>query len=289
MADASRSGRTRARSARVRPGTVAAYALLLAGGAAMLVPLAWLVRSSFMDLRQIFIFPPEWLPDPWRWDNYPTALTTIPFVRYFFNTLSILVPTVIGTVVTAALAAFGFARLRWPGRDLVFAVLLTTLMLPYAVTLIPTFLLWAELGLVNTYWPLVLPDWFGGSIFYIFLLRQFFLTLPRELDEAAVIDGANPVQVLRHVVVPLSRAALITVVIFSTLFEWNDFLGPLIYLNDSRRYTLALGLAEFTGLYTSQWHLLMAAATVVITPVLVLFFIAQRYFIEGITLTGMKA
>ena len=289
MADASRSGRTRARPARVRPGTVAAYALLLAGGAAMLVPLAWLVRSSFMDLRQIFIFPPEWLPDPWRWDNYPTALTTIPFVRYFFNTLSILVPTVIGTVVTAALAAFGFARLRWPGRDLVFAVLLTTLMLPYAVTLIPTFLLWAELGLVNTYWPLVLPDWFGGSIFYIFLLRQFFLTLPRELDEAAVIDGANPVQVLRHVVVPLSRAALITVVIFSTLFEWNDFLGPLIYLNDSRRYTLALGLAEFTGLYTSQWHLLMAAATVVITPVLVLFFIAQRYFIEGITLTGMKA
>ena len=289
MADASRRGRTRARPVRMRPGTAAAYALLLAGGAAMLVPLAWLVRSSFMDLRQIFIFPPEWLPDPWRWDNYPTALTTIPFVRYFFNTLSILVPTVIGTVVTAALAAFGFARLRWPGRDLVFAVLLTTLMLPYAVTLIPTFLLWAELGLVNTYWPLVLPDWFGGSIFYIFLLRQFFLTLPGELDEAAVIDGANPVQVLRHVIVPLSRAALITVVIFSTLFEWNDFLGPLIYLNDSRRYTLALGLAEFTGLYTSQWHLLMAAATVVIAPVLVLFFIAQRYFIEGITLTGMKA
>ena len=289
MATISRSGRSRAWTARRRLGTVAVYALLLAGGAAMLVPLAWLVRSSFMDLRQIFIFPPEWLPDPWRWDNYPTALTTIPFVRYFFNTLSILVPTVIGTVITAALAAFGFARLRWPGRDLVFAVLLTTLMLPYAVTLIPTFLLWAELGLVNTYWPLVLPDWFGGSIFYIFLLRQFFLTLPRELDEAAVIDGANPVQVLRHVVVPLSRAALITVVIFSTLFEWNDFLGPLIYLNDSRRYTLALGLAEFTGLYTSQWHLLMAAATVVITPVLVLFFIAQRYFIEGITLTGMKA
>ena len=289
MATISRSGRSRAWTARRRLGTVAVYALLLAGGAAMLVPLAWLVRSSFMDLRQIFIFPPEWLPDPWRWDNYPTALTTIPFVRYFFNTLSILVPTVIGTVITAALAAFGFARLRWPGRDLVFAVLLTTLMLPYAVTLIPTFLLWAELGLVNTYWPLVLPDWFGGSIFYIFLLRQFFLTLPSELDEAAVIDGANPVQVLRHVVVPLSRAALITVVIFSTLFEWNDFLGPLIYLNDSRRYTLALGLAEFTGLYTSQWHLLMAAATVVIAPVLVLFFIAQRYFIEGITLTGMKA
>ena len=149
--------------------------------------------------------------------------------------------------------------------------------------------MWAELGLINTYWPLVLPDWFGGSIFYIFLLRQFFLTLPRELDEAAIIDGANPLQVLRHVVVPLSRPALITVGIFSSLFEWNDFLGPLIYLNDSRRFTLALGLAEFTGIYTSQWHLLMAAATVVIAPVLILFLFAQRYFIEGIALTGIKA
>ncbi len=242
-----------------------------------------------MGLGQIFIFPPEWIPDPWQWDNYPKALTTIPFVRYFFNTLFILVPTVVGTAITAALAAFGFSRLSWPGRDWVFGVLLSALMLPYAVTLIPTFLLWARIGLINTYWPLVLPDWFGGSIFYVFLLRQFFLTLPRELDEAAIIDGANPLQVLRHVVVPLSRPALITVAIFTALFEWNDFLGPLIYLNDSRQFTLALGLAEFTGLYTSQWHLLMAASTVVIAPVLVLFLFAQRYFIEGITLTGIKA
>lgn len=276
-------------TARARLGALGVYLLLLAGSVVMLIPLAWLVRSSFMGLSQIFIFPPEWIPDPWRWDNYPKALTTIPFARYFANTLFILVPTVIGTLLTAALAAFGFARLQWPGRDWVFGVLLSSLMLPYAVTLIPTFLLWARIGLVNTYWPLVLPDWFGGTIFYVFLLRQFFLTLPRELDEAAIIDGANPLQVLRHVVVPLSRPALITVAIFSALFEWNDFLGPLIYLNDSRQFTLALGLAEFTGLYTSQWHLLMAAATVVIAPVLVLFLFAQRYFIEGITLTGIKA
>ena len=277
------------RTARARLGALGVYLLLLGGSVVMLIPLAWLVRSSFMGLSQIFIFPPEWLPDPWRWDNYPKALTTIPFARYFANTLFILVPTVIGTLLTAALAAFGFSRLQWPGRDWVFGVLLSSLMLPYAVTLIPTFLLWARIGLVNTYWPLVLPDWFGGTIFYVFLLRQFFLTLPRELDEAAIIDGANPLQVLRHVVVPLSRPALITVAIFSALFEWNDFLGPLIYLNDSRQFTLALGLAEFTGLYTSQWHLLMAAATVVIAPVLVLFLFAQRYFIEGITLTGIKA
>lgn len=277
------------RTARARLGALGVYLLLLAGSVVMLIPLAWLVRSSVMGLSQIFIFPPEWIPDPWRWDNYPKALTTIPFARYFGNTLLILAPTVIGTLITASLAAFGFSRLQWPGRDWVFGVLLSALMLPYAVTLIPTFLLWARIGLINTYWPLVLPDWFGGTIFYVFLLRQFFLTLPRELDEAAIIDGANPLQVLRHVVVPLSRPALITVGIFSALFEWNDFLGPLIYLNDSRQFTLALGLAEFTGLYTSQWHLLMAAATVVIAPVLALFLFAQRYFIEGITLTGIKA
>ena len=283
-----RTGRL-GRSGRARLSALSAYLLLLTGSVVMLIPLVWLVRSSFMGLGQIFIFPPEWIPDPWHWDNYPRALTTIPFVRYFFNTLFILVPTVIGTLITASLAAFGFSRLQWPGRDWVFGVLLSALMLPYAVTLIPTFLLWARIGLINTYWPLVLPDWFGGTIFYVFLLRQFFLTLPKELDEAAIIDGANPLQVLRHVVVPLSRPALITVAIFSALFEWNDFLGPLIYLNDSRQFTLALGLAEFTGLYTSQWHLLMAASTVVIAPVLVLFLFAQRYFIEGITLTGIKA
>jgi multiple sugar transport system permease protein len=277
------------RTTRVRIGALSAYVLLLIGSVVMLIPLVWLVRSSFMGLSQIFIFPPEWIPDPWQWDNYPKALTTIPFVRYFFNTLLILVPTVIGTLITASVSAFGFARLQWPGRDWVFGVLLSALMLPYAVTLIPTFLLWARIGLINTYWPLILPDWFGGSIFYVFLLRQFFLTLPRELDEAAIIDGANPAQVLLHVVIPLSRPALITVGIFSALFEWNDFLGPLIYLNDSRQFTLSLGLAEFTGLYTSQWHLLMAASTVVIAPVLVLFLFAQRYFIEGITLTGIKA
>ncbi|MCA9838901.1 MAG: carbohydrate ABC transporter permease [Trueperaceae bacterium] len=264
------------------------YLLCLAGSVVMLIPLVWLVRSSFMGLSQIFIFPPEWIPNPWHFDNYPKALTTIPFLRYFVNTLIILVPSVIGTVATSALAAYGFARLRWPGRDIIFNILMTTLMLPYAVTLIPTFLVWAKLGLINTYWPLVLPSWFGGGIFFIFLLRQFFMSLPKELDEAATIDGANPLQIFWFIIIPLSRPALITVAIFSTLNAWNDFLGPLIYLNDSRQYTLALGLAEFTGLYTSQWHLLMAAATVVLLPVLILFFVAQRYFIEGIALTGSK-
>lgn len=269
-------------------GRVVVYLLCLLGSALMLFPLVWLVRSSVMDLGQIFIFPPEWIPRPWRLQNYPEALTTIPFLLYFRNTMTILIPSVLGTVVTSALAAYGFSRLRWPGRDVVFNILLTTLMLPYAVTLIPTFLLWARLDLINSFWPLIIPHWFGGGIFSIFLLRQFFNTLPKELDEAALIDGANPLQILWNIIVPLSRPALIAVGIFAALASWNDFLGPLIYLNDSRKFTLALGLAEFTGLYSSQWHLLMAASTVVILPVIVLFFFAQRYFIEGIALTGSK-
>jgi multiple sugar transport system permease protein len=267
---------------------VSTYVLCGIGSVLMLLPLIWLVRSSVMTLDQIFRFPPEWIPAPFAWWNYPDALTTVPFLLYFKNTVVILVPTVVGTVITATLAAYGFSRLRWPARDLIFNILLTTLMLPYAITLIPTFLLWARVGLVNTIWPLVLPRWCGGGIFYIFLLRQFFRTIPRELDEAAILDGANPLQILWHVIVPLSRPALITVAIFSALGAWNDFLGPLMYLNESSKYTLALGLAEFTGLYSSQWHLLMAASTVVIIPVVILFFFAQRYFIEGIALTGTK-
>jgi multiple sugar transport system permease protein len=275
-------------TSRRRLSRAAVYFLLIAGSAMMLLPLAWLTRSSVMSLRQIFIFPPQWVPDPWQWNNYPDAFTTIPFLLYLRNTLNILIPVVIGTVVTASISAYGFSRLRWPGRDLVFGILLTTLMLPYTVTLIPTFLIWVRFGLVNTFWPLILPSWFGGSIFYIFLLRQFFRTVPLELDEAAVIDGANPLQILWHIILPVSRPALITVAIFSALAVWNDFLGPLIYLNDSRNYTLALGLAEFTGLYRSEWHLLMAASTMVLLPVLLLFFVAQRHFVEGITLTGIK-
>lgn len=245
------------------------YLLCLLGSAVMLIPLAWLIRSSVMDISQIFVFPPEWKPDPLVLENYPNALSAEPFFLYFRNTMTILVPVVIGTVVTSALAAFGFARLQWKGRDAVFSVLMSTLMLPAVVTLI-------------------LPAWFGGGIFNIFLLRQFFRSIPRDLDESAHIDGANPLQVLWYIIVPLSRPALITVAIFSALGVWNDFLGPLIYLNDSNKFTLAIGLNSFVSTYSSQWQLMMAASVVVIVPALILFFVAQRYFVEGITLTGMK-
>ena len=266
-----------------------AYAICLVFSVAMLFPFAWLVRSSVMSLNQIFVFPPEWIPRPWLWSNYDEALTeTIPFGRYFMNTLVIVVLVVTGTVISSTLAAYGFARLRWPGRDIVFGIMLSTLMLPYAVTLIPTFIIWSHLGLTNTIIPLTLPAWFGGGMFNIFLLRQFFRTIPRDLDDAARLDGASPPRILWDIIVPLSRPALITVGIFSFLATWNDFLNPLIYLTDDRKYTLALGLAQFKGLYNSEWGLLMAASTVVLIPTLVLFFIAQRYFIAGIAVTGLK-
>ena len=273
---------------RRRIGRAITYVLLLLGSVVMLLPLVWLVRSSFMSLDQIFAFPPEWIPDPWQWQNYPEALEVAPFARYFLNTMIIEFFVVVGIVISATVSAYGFARLRWKGRDQVFAVLMTTMMLPGAVTLIPAFIIWSELGLVNTFAPLTVPAWFGGGMFNVFLLRQFFRGLPRDLDDAAMLDGASPLRILWDVIIPLSRPALITVGIFSFLTTWNDFLGPLIYLNDSRKYTLAIGLSQFKGQYTSEWGLLMAASTLVIIPVLVLFFFAQRYFIEGIAMTGMK-
>lgn len=278
------------RSQRVRKAVARTitYLLLIAGSIAMLTPLAWLIRSSFMSLDQIFFFPPQWIPDPWLWQNYSDALEVAPFARYFLNTMVIEALVVSGVVISSTLSAYGFSRLRWKGRDKVFAVMMTTLMLPGAVTLIPAFIIWSELGLVNTIAPLTVPAWFGGGMFNIFLLRQFFRGLPRDLDEAAMLDGASPLRILRDIIIPLSRPALITVAIFSFLATWNDFLGPLIYLNSSEKYTLAIGLSQFKGQYNSEWGLLMAASTLVLAPVLVLFFVAQRYFVEGIAVTGLK-
>src|ERR1700690_646241 len=276
------------RSSRWRGRGGLTFLVCVALAVVLTTPFAGLVRSSLMDAGQIFEFPPAWIPHPFVWSNYPDALTAIPFGKYLLNTLTILIPSVVGTVASTTLAAYAFSRLTWPGRDLIFGLLLLTFMLPFVATLIPVFLLWTSLHLVNTNWPLVLPHWFGSDVFFMFLLRQFFLTIPRELDEAAILDGANPLQVLWHIILPLSRPALATVAILSGLAAWNDFLDPLVYLNDSDKYTLALGLSEFTGLYSSQWHLLMAAATVIIMPVAGLFFFAQRYFVEGVSLTGSK-
>lgn len=267
------------------------WVVLLVGAVVMLFPFLWLVRSAFMGDNQIFISPPQWWPNPVAWSNFAEALTAQPFARYFLNTMIIEVLVVTGTVLTCSVAAFSFARLRWRGRNLVFGLLLTGVMLPYAVTLIPTFVMWGTLGMLDTYAPLTVPAWFagaGGGVFNIFLMRQFFLTIPFELDEAAYIDGAGPWRVFWSIVLPNSKPVIVVVVIFTFIGVWNDFLGPLLYLSDESHFTLALGLATFQSTYTAQWGYLMAASLVVILPIVILFFFLQRYFVEGVTLTGVK-
>jgi len=264
------------------------YFILISGSIVMLFPFLWLVRSSVMSTAQIFTFPPEWIPRPFEWSNYKDALTVVPFFKYFLNTMLIELFVITGIVITSSLAGYSFARLKWPFRNIMFGLVLSTLMMPYAVTLIPTFMLWKSLGAINTYLPLIVPAWFGGGAFNIFLLRQFFNTIPRDLDEAAYMDGANPLIVLWRIMLPLSKPALIVVTIFAFIGTWNDFLGPLIYLSSDEKFTLALGLASFRGLYNAQWGYLMAASSAVVAPIIVLFFFGQRYFIEGITLTGIK-
>ncbi|MHA6529896.1 carbohydrate ABC transporter permease [Paenibacillus sp. BAC0078] len=265
------------------------YLVLVAGGLFSLLPLIWLIRSSLMDMGQIFELPPIWIPDPFRFGNFSEALTILPFGRYFINTTVIVIFTMLGVLVTCSISAYSFARMSWRGRNLVFGLLLSSMMLPYAVTLIPTFVGWSKLGLTNSFIPLIAPAWFGGGAFNIFLLRQFYLSIPRDLDEAAYVDGASHWRIFISIIIPLTRPALVVVGLFTFLASWNDFLGPLVYLNSESKYTLALGLQQFKGMYAAEWHLMMAAATVVLAPAIVVFFIGQRYFIEGITLTGIKA
>ncbi|MCM3698809.1 carbohydrate ABC transporter permease [Paenibacillus macerans] len=273
------------RSRRISQLTV--YAILILGACFCLLPLFWLVRSSMMSSLQIFEMPPRWIPSPFRLENYVEALTTINFFRFFRNTLTITIGCLAGALISSSLGAYSYARLNWPGKKFFFGLLLSSMMLPSAVTLIPTFIGWKLADLINTYFPLILPVWFG-SAFDIFLLRQFYTSIPRDMDEAAYVDGAGPWTVFSRIIIPLSKPPLIVIGLFSFMNSWNDFMGPLVYLNEESKFTMALGLQMFQSLHSAQWHLLMAASTVVILPVIVVFFIGQRYFIEGITLTGMK-
>jgi multiple sugar transport system permease protein len=264
------------------------YLVLISGSAVFILPLVWMVRSALMDASQIFIVPPIWIPDPIRFGNFKTALDTVPFDRYFINTMIIVVGNVTGAVLTSAICGYSFARLRWRGRDFFFGLLMSGMMLPYAVTLIPTFLGWRTVVGPNTYLPLILPAWFGGGAFNVFLIRQFMRTIPKSMDEAALVDGAGYFQIFRHIIFPLSRSVVIVVALFQFLGVWNDFLGPLIYVNKESMYTLALGLQQFIGYYTAQWELLMAAATMILIPPILLFVTGQNYFIKGIVMSGLK-
>jgi ABC-type glycerol-3-phosphate transport system permease component len=265
----------------------ASYLLALAVAAFFLLPLFWMISSSLKPNYQVLEFPPRWLPNPIQWSNYREALTYVPFGRYALNTLLISLLVILGHVLSCTLVAYAFARLRAPGKGPLFLVLLATMMLPYPVTMIPLYVGFNALDWVNTYLPLVVPAFFG-SPFYIFLLRQFFLTLPPALEDAARVDGANTLQILWHVILPLSRPAMATVAIFTFQTTWNDFLPPLIYLHDQSLYTVSLGLNFFRSSYDVRWNYLMAASLVTMLPVVAVFFLAQRQFIKGIALTGLK-
>ena len=267
---------------------VGIFVMLCFGAALFSIPFIWTVSTALKTNDQVFAVPPQWIPHPIEWGNFRRAWTELPFPTFVGNTLFLTVIGTFGQVISASLVAYGFARFKFRGRNLLFYLMLSTMMLPSQVTMIPLFLLWRQLHLIDTFVPLVLPAFFGGGAFNIFLLRQFFLTIPRELDEAAMLDGCSPLMIWWRILLPLARPALISVVLFSFLAHWDDFMGPLIYLNSAEKYTVSLGLRMFQDQFGTELNLLMAASLIHILPTIVLFFVAQRYFIKGIALTGLK-
>jgi multiple sugar transport system permease protein len=267
------------------------YALLALGVAIVLIPFFWMLSTSLKDESDLFTYPPEWIPDPIRWVNYKEAWQVLPFDRFLINTLFMTVLAMIAEIVTAAIVAYGFARFRFPGRNVLFIVLLSTMMLPGILTLIPKFVMWRSVDRIDTFTPLTVAAWFAWGPSFIFLLRQFFMTIPREIEEAAIVDGASTIQVFWQIMLPLVKPALLAIGVLSFQANWNNFEGPLIYLNTLEKYPLVLGL-QFFGASLSreapQWHLMMAMSTVMAAPILLLFFLAQRYFIEGLTVGAVK-
>ena len=262
------------------------YVPLVVIGLISLVPFLWLVRSSFMDSYEIFEFPPKWLPDQLLFSNYADVFQVLDLKTYLVNTFLIIIPCIIGNVFTSCLCGYAFGRLNFKYKNMWFAMVIATMMLPGAVTLIPTFMMWNKLGFVNSFVPLIAPAFFGGGGFNVFLMRQFFAGIPKELDEAAILDGATHWQIFYKIILPLVKPAMMVVGFFTFMNTWNDFFGPLIYLNDPSKQTLALGLLQLKGQFSSQWNIMMAASTLMTIPALVLFFFGQKYFIQGISLTS---
>jgi multiple sugar transport system permease protein len=268
------------------------YFLAFLLGVVFLFPFFWTLMSSLKTVQEISTFPPTWVPETLQWQNYGRVLTTVPFMLWSYNSLVVVGLSTLGTVLSASLVAYSFARFRYRGRDTIFMITLGTLMLPAQVTLIPQFVLFHQLGWINTLYPLWIPSWFGGGAFAIFLLRQFILSLPKELDEAALIDGASYFRIFWQILLPLCKAVVATIAVISFIGSWNDFVNPLIYLQLPEKFTLAVGLNYFKnqpelGGEPTQ-HLLMAASVMVIAPIILLFFATQRYFVQGIVLSGIK-
>jgi multiple sugar transport system permease protein len=252
----------------------------------VIAPFLWMILTSFKDMSEIYVYPPKWLPEKFNFDNYVNAFTAAPFGRYYLNSLIVALAVTLGQLITCSMAAFAFARLRFKGRDILFYIFLGTMMIPYNVTMIPSFMVLYWLGWIDSYYALIVPGL--ASAFGTFLLRQFFITIPRELEEAAYIDGATRFQVLRRIIVPLAKPALATLAIFTFMGVFNDFIWALIVINSEQMQTVQLGLAIFRDRYLTEWDLLMAGSVTAVLPILIVFFFAQKYFIKGITLSGLK-
>lgn len=280
-----------ARSNKLRPrlGIAGRHLALILVSIVMLVPFYWMVTSALKSNDEIFADPIKWVPSVFHWENYGIAATYpgFPYLLQLWNSIFYAGSVALGTVLSCSLVAYGFARLRFPGRDALFIITVATLMIPPIVTFIPTYVLFKSFGLLGTYAPLVLPYFFGNA-FFIFMLRQFFMGIPWELSEAAKIDGASDWRIFWQIMIPLVRPALMVVAVFSILYTWQDFFGPLIYLSDQSQYPLSLGLFAFRAQRTTEWALLMAASALTTLPLILMFAFTQRYFLKGITMTGLK-
>jgi len=267
------------------------YFLLTLGAAVIVVPLFWMVSTSLKGSDALFTYPPEWIPRPAMWSNYIEAWKMLPFGRFLFNTLFITVLAMVAELLTSSLVAYGFARFQFKGRDTLFFILLATMMLPGVVTMIPAFLIWSKLGQIDTFDPLTIGAWFAWGPAYIFMMRQFFLTIPKEMEEAAVIDGANVAQIYWHIMLPLIRPALLAIGVLSFQGNWNNFQAPLIYLNSMDKFPMILGLKFFEQSLSKEapmWNYMMAMSVLMAVPILGLFFSAQKYFIEGLNVGATK-
>ena len=284
-----RIGRWRTRSAADARARWATVGLLVFGAVVIMVPFAWMLTTALKEQGDVYLYPPEWIPDPVRWRNFADALSQVPFWTFARNSAIIVTAVIFGTLLSCSWAAYGFARLRAPGRDLIFLVLLATLMLPTTVTLVPTYIAFNKLGWLNSFKPLIVPAYFGTP-FFIFLLRQFYLSIPKELEESARLDGASSYRIWWSIMLPLSMPVLATVTVFTFFATYNDFFGPLIYLSDRNKQTIAVALNYFTGSpdVGPQMHLLMAMAALATIPSLLMFLVAQRYFVRSIMTTGIK-
>lgn len=268
---------------------IAAIVTLTIGAAVIMVPFFWMVSTALKPQRNVYLYPPQWIPSPIAWENFRRVWEVVPFLQFTQNTAIIVILVMLGTLFSCSFSAYGFARLRAPGRDIIFLAILGTMMLPGAVTLVPTYIGFSKLGWTNSFLPLIVPAWFG-SPFYIFMLRQFYLSIPAELEESGRVDGASNFRIWWDLMLPLTKPALATVAVFTFFATYNDFFGPLIYLNDRSKQTIAVGLSYFTGSNTvgPQMHLLMAMTLMATIPSLIVFIAAQRYFVQSIVTTGLK-